>query len=175
MHDLSDMNIQSMHQTCSFAPKQLYFVANQVIHTIAALYESKQNKTYKIIINHLINCTHTALASRTHTMLTHEMQIVEITADVVPQPITTAVEHNTILFAIVIVRLVFAPCWLQHCIACHIYQQINVKTIGETVKKIERKRKKAYLNLGICIIRIETTRVCIDFTELSRSPFRETK
>lgn len=75
------------------------------------------------------------------------MQIVEITADVVPQPITTAVEHNTILFAIVIVRLVFAPCWLQYCIACHIYQQINVKTIGETV----RKRKKAYLKLGICI------------------------
>lgn len=65
------------------------------------------------------------------TMLTHEMQIVKITADVVPKPITTAVEHYAVLFAIVIVRLIFAPCWLQYSIACHIYHQINVKTKRE--------------------------------------------
>lgn len=63
-----------------------------------------------------------AFAPPVPTMLTHKMQIVKITADVVPQPITAAVEHNTILFAIVIVRLIFPPCWLQYCIACHIYQ-----------------------------------------------------
>lgn len=49
----------------------------------------------------------------TLTMLTNKMQIIQITAHIIPQPISATIEHHAILLPIVIVRLLFAPRRLQ--------------------------------------------------------------
>ena len=57
------------------------------------------------------------------TMLANEMQIIQIAANVIPQPIPSAIQNNAILFAIVIVWLIFAPGRFQYDIA---YKRIQL-------------------------------------------------
>lgn len=49
-----------------------------------------------------------------HTMLADVVQIVKVTAHVVPQPVATAIKNHTILLTVVIIGLVFAPGRLQN-------------------------------------------------------------
>lgn len=43
------------------------------------------------------------------TVLANEMQVIQIATDIIPQPVPTAIQNNAILFAVIIVRLIFAP------------------------------------------------------------------
>lgn len=43
------------------------------------------------------------------TALADPVEIVEVTADVIPQPAATSVQHDAVLLAVVVVRLVLAP------------------------------------------------------------------
>lgn len=52
-------------------------------------------------------------------MLADEVQIVQIAADIVPQPAAASIQHDTVLLAVVVVRLIFAPGRLQHRISCN--------------------------------------------------------
>lgn len=52
-------------------------------------------------------------------MLADKVQIVQIAADVVPQPAAAPIQHDTVLLAVVVVRLIFAPGRLQHRISCN--------------------------------------------------------
>lgn len=54
------------------------------------------------------------LCKRPLTVLTYEMQIVQVAAHVIPQPIASAIENHTVLFAVVVVRLILAPGGLLH-------------------------------------------------------------
>lgn len=51
-------------------------------------------------------------------MLTDEVQIVQVAAHVVPQPIASAIEDDTVLLSVVVVRLVLAPGRLLHYFTC---------------------------------------------------------
>lgn len=42
------------------------------------------------------------------------MQIVQVAAHIIPQPIASAIEDDTVLFAIIIIRLILAPGRLLH-------------------------------------------------------------
>lgn len=42
-------------------------------------------------------------------MLTYKVQVVQIAAHIIPQPVASAIQHHTILLAIVVVGLIFAP------------------------------------------------------------------
>lgn len=42
-------------------------------------------------------------------MLTDKVKVVEIAADIVPKPTLAAIENDTVLFAVVVVRLAFSP------------------------------------------------------------------
>jgi hypothetical protein len=46
------------------------------------------------------------------TVLTYPVEVVEITANVVPEPAGSSVQDNTVLFSVVVVRLVLTPCRL---------------------------------------------------------------
>jgi len=50
-------------------------------------------------------------ATSKRRMLTDEVQVVQVTANVIPQPIASAIQHDAVLLAIVVVWLVFAPSW----------------------------------------------------------------
>lgn len=54
------------------------------------------------------------------TALADPVKVVEITADVIPEPATTSVQHDAILLAVVVVRLVLAPGWPLHDLACNV-------------------------------------------------------
>lgn len=60
------------------------------------------------------------------TMLANIMQIVQIAAHIVPQPIPTTVQHYAILLSVVVVRLVLAPCRLQNDVTLTQTQQITL-------------------------------------------------
>lgn len=56
-------------------------------------------------------------------MLTDEVQIVQVAAHVVPQPIAPAIEDDTVLLSVVVVWLILAPgrllhyfTWIKSCI-----------------------------------------------------------
>lgn len=51
------------------------------------------------------------------TVLAHIVQVVQIAAHIVPQPVAAAVQHHAILLAVVVVGLVLAPGGLQHNVA----------------------------------------------------------
>ena len=53
------------------------------------------------------------------TKFTDPMNLIQIAADVVPQPVTTAVKYDAILFAIVVVGLLTAPRRSFDHIPCH--------------------------------------------------------
>lgn len=57
-------------------------------------------------------------AARQRRMLTHKVEIVEIAADVIPKPVASSIENHTILFAVVVVRLILAPCRLHNDFTC---------------------------------------------------------
>ena len=52
------------------------------------------------------------------TALAYPVQVVEVTADVVPQPGSTAVQDDAVLLAVVVVGLVLAPLRLVNHLAC---------------------------------------------------------
>lgn len=52
--------------------------------------------------------------TRQRSMLTDEVQIVQVAANIVPQPTAAAIEHHAILFTVIVVGLVLAPCRLQN-------------------------------------------------------------
>lgn len=51
------------------------------------------------------------------TALADPVEVVEVAADVVPQPTATSVQHDAVLLAVVVVRLVLAPGWPLHDLA----------------------------------------------------------
>lgn len=51
-------------------------------------------------------------------MLADKMKIVEIAADVIPKPISTAIENDAVLFAVVVVGLILTPSWLHDDVTC---------------------------------------------------------
>lgn len=51
------------------------------------------------------------------TALADPVKVVEIAADVIPEPTATSVKHDAVLLAVVIVRLILAPGWLLHDLA----------------------------------------------------------
>jgi membrane protein YdbS with pleckstrin-like domain len=51
---------------------------------------------------------------KTLTVLTYPVQVVQVAADVIPQPAAPSVQHHTVLLPVVIVRLVFTPRRLRH-------------------------------------------------------------
>lgn len=53
----------------------------------------------------------------TLTALADPMKVVKIAADVIPEPAATSVQHDAVLLAIVVVRLVLAPRWLLYDLA----------------------------------------------------------
>lgn len=48
-------------------------------------------------------------AARKRRMLADVVKIIEITSDVVPQPVSLPIEDSAVLLAVVVVRLVLAP------------------------------------------------------------------
>lgn len=57
--------------------------------------------------------------SSTLTALADPVKVIEVAADVIPKPAATSVEHDAVLFAVVIVRLVLAPGWPLHDFTCN--------------------------------------------------------
>lgn len=53
----------------------------------------------------------------TLTALADPVKVVEIAADVIPEPAATSVQHDAVLLAVVVVRLVLAPGWPLHDLA----------------------------------------------------------
>jgi len=53
------------------------------------------------------------------TALTDPVKVIKIAADIIPEPAATSVQHDAILLAVVVVRLVLAPGWLLHNLACN--------------------------------------------------------
>lgn len=51
------------------------------------------------------------------TALAYPMQIVKVTANVIPQPATTTVQHYAILLAVIIIWLIFSPGRFLHNLA----------------------------------------------------------
>jgi len=47
------------------------------------------------------------------------VKVVEIAADIIPEPATTSVQHDAVLLAVVVVGLVLAPGWPLHDLACN--------------------------------------------------------
>jgi len=47
-------------------------------------------------------------------MLADPVQIVEVAADVIPEPVAAAIQDNTVLLAVVVIRLVLAPRRASH-------------------------------------------------------------
>lgn len=63
-------------------------------------------------------------------MLAHEVKIIEVASDVVPQPISASVKNHAILLSVVIIWLVLAPRRLHHDITC---ERISSKKITITM------------------------------------------
>lgn len=66
------------------------------------------------------------------TALADPVKVIEVTADVIPEPTATSVEHNAVLLAVVVVRLVLAPGWPLHNLACNrvdLYFNILIKPV----------------------------------------------
>lgn len=68
----------------------------------------------KILSNNCCVVKNVGRAARKRRMLANIMKIIEIASDVVPQPVSTAIENDAVLLAVVVVRLVLAPRRLHH-------------------------------------------------------------
>lgn len=70
--------------------------------------------------------------SSTLTALADPVEVIEVTADVIPEPAATSVQHDAVLLAVVVVRLVLAPGWPLHDLACNrvaLYLDILTKRV----------------------------------------------
>lgn len=71
--------------------------------------------------------------SSTLTALADPVKVIEVAANIIPQPAATSVEHDAVLLAIVVVRLVLAPGWPLHDFACNrnnlLYFNILIKPV----------------------------------------------
>lgn len=70
--------------------------------------------------------------SSTLTALADPVKVIEVTADVIPEPAATSVEHDAVLLTVVVVRLVLAPGWLLHNLSCNrvdLYLNILIKPV----------------------------------------------
>lgn len=59
-------------------------------------------------------------------MLTYKVQVVQIAAHIIPQPVASAIQHHTILLTIIVVGLIFAPGRLLHHFAYKYLQPHNL-------------------------------------------------
>jgi len=53
------------------------------------------------------------------TALADPVKVVQIAADIIPEPTATSVQHDAVLLAVVVVGLVLAPGWPLHDLACN--------------------------------------------------------
>lgn len=85
----------------------------------------------------------------TLTVLADPVQVVQVAAHIVPQPGPSPIEHNAVLFTIVVVRLIFAPSWTHYHITwkkvrnkqmCRIITSINLSSTGDHLKCFRLRR-----------------------------------